>query len=710
MRRFILIFLIVCCLLATASCLPQPLLSARNWSYADLRWLGPAGVATPATDLIAVYTHTTVLSVDIRVDLLDINPGDRYMLKLSFWDDGNFVNNPLLIDISSTGAVHTTTPGNGKLSVWPRVIQDFDLDDIVVSINRAFIGTHYHFNVSTYTTDPLALADGAQDIRFDGNPPAQRAPVLVEFWNSFPAATPAQALRLWDGAHTGPLGDRHGLVNIVNGARKYHVPIALLDIKTPASLAALDYLGETWELQNLYDNGLVILPDVAYSKPSKISLNFSRRAAAGFDLPESQFVYSASSELVTGYRAQFVVLTDSTHLANSGGTRLIPVAAAQTDQPTQDGPTLDVRRALVAAALSSDPTDLVVLGGNLPDSNWGDVDIASPTFAWIAAHPWIHPLTGDDLMAFPIGAKHAVPLSNGQTPLASSFLVDLQAAPDNGITRSAWNTYLTLTAPSENEILSALQSQYLGQVGSLLAASHWAEHPAVQADCSGDPDRDGQPECILANQKYFAVLEPDGGRLTNLFYLDTSGPHQLVAPSSQFTVGLSDPSEWHPELGEAADPSVIPGAFADDTDTWATYPAKVSTDDITFANPDGSRIKTYRLTDHGLQVDYQEKGSTSTQIPVVVDPQTFYSGPTKYQPALGSHVWTWSLVNGISVQVSTDADLTAQGFTSSYPFLVMPEDPNLDYPKGHYYPFPLSVVAIQGNGDFQVEIAGDSNK
>jgi hypothetical protein len=56
------------------------------------------------------------------------------------------------------------------------------------------------------------------------------------------------------------------------------------------------------------------------------------------------------------------------------------------------------------------------------------------------------------------------------------------------------------------------------------------------------------------------------------------------------------------------------------------------------------------------------------------------------------------------VQVQTQAQLMAEGFVSSYPFLSMPEDPNLDYPRGHYMPFPLSIVTITGEGEFSVQI------
>jgi len=70
--------------------------------------------------------------------------------------------------------------------------------------------------------------------------------------------------------------------------------VALLDIKNPASLAALNYMGITAQIQKLVEHDLLILPDVAYAEPPEISLDFSRRSAVGFGLPVSEFVYSAS--------------------------------------------------------------------------------------------------------------------------------------------------------------------------------------------------------------------------------------------------------------------------------------------------------------------------------------------------------------------------------------------------------------------------------
>jgi hypothetical protein len=674
-----------------------------------LRALGQKSDTSPATDILAVYTRTTDLSVDIRVDLLDIKPADAYSLKIALWDNRDFTNTPLTIDIPSTGADQISGIQPGKPAIWPRVVQDFELDTVTININRAFIGNHYRLDISSYTNNPPKLADQIEAIRSDGAPPRENVPILMAFWDVFPATTPTQALRDWDGAHSGPLGSRHGLKYVLSAARQFGFPMALLDLKSPASLGALGFMGEIPEIQALYDGGRLILPDVVFGQAATPALGLSGRAAAGFGLPASPFVYAGSPDplasvkqtALAGYQAQFLTLPDNTHLAKAEGRLLIPLPAADAIQATQDGPALDVRRALISTALSTDPADLVVLGGSLPQSTWGDPDMAGPTFAWIAAHPWIHPLAIPEILAFP---SRAQPVPAQHLEGSQPWLQALQSAPQNAASLSAWQTFLTLTAFTPDTLLQALDSAYLGQVGELLAAAQWANAPYAGADCGVDLNEDGRPECILANRQYFAIFETDGARLTQFFYLDRNGPHQLVGPSAQFAIGLSDPSEWHVESGEAADPSVIPGAFTDVTEAWIAYIPTVHADGISFRSKDGRIVKTYQLTVNGIEVQYQVPGPVTAQIPLVMDPHRYYSGPTEYRGTLAPHAWIWSLAGGGSVEVSSSATLVGEGFISAIPFIALPEDPNLDYPKGDYLPFPLSLVTIQSAGNFSVEI------
>ncbi len=54
---------------------------------------------------------------------------------------------------------------------------------------------------------------------------AAPAPLFLAFWNTLPASTPAQVLRRWDGAHTGPVGSRHGLRYLIESIDEFHLPV-----------------------------------------------------------------------------------------------------------------------------------------------------------------------------------------------------------------------------------------------------------------------------------------------------------------------------------------------------------------------------------------------------------------------------------------------------------------------------------------------------
>ncbi len=523
-------------LLSVVSCIPLP--NNQEWNYADLRLLDSLdNTPTPSTDILAIYTRNIGSDLEIRVDLLDLSLTPDY--RLCIYLDTQPGGNPwdLMIDIPANNRVRVRP---GKLHFIPRLVRNPWLDTVTVRFNSRDIPQPFSLKVVSFTSGDLNPVDETAAVRSDAPPPENRVPLVLAFWNSFPEATPAQALRRWDGAHTGPRGERHGLKHILDNSGKYRIPVALLDLKTPESLAALNYMGIIPQIQDLARRGLLILPDVAYGEPTAKSISFSRRAAAGFGLPTSQFAYNPSN-IQLDYLAQFLLLEDDSHLSGSGTTRIIPLPKPDDIQATQEGLSTDTRRILVAAANSKDLSELVVLGGDLPLSTWGNEDMAGNTFAWIAAHPWIQPCSAEDLMTFPVKSNsiNQSPPNSEKSPL----LNELFAAPNNILTDSAWQTYFMLSAPTIDEQLMALRANYLGQVGELLAASRWAANPSTISGCNFDLQGDGISVCIVSNQKYFAILSPAGARMSNLVYLDILGPHQLVAPTSQFTIGLSDPSE-----------------------------------------------------------------------------------------------------------------------------------------------------------------------
>jgi hypothetical protein len=194
-----------------------------------------------------------------------------------------------------------------------------------------------------------------------------------------------------------------------------------------------------------------------------------------------------------------------------------------------------------------------------------------------------------------------------------------------------------------------------------------------------------------------------GGRLSDFFYLDANGPHQLIGPSNQFAIGLSDPSEWRPGLGDNADPTVISGAFSEDPALW-TFQLSGNNPAIAFTGPDGVRKKTYSLSEDGLNVVYESFGAVSVTIPLALDPQTYYFSPAEYSLFSIPGGVAWGFTDGLRVGIHTQAALAARTFTDSQSLLHGPENPDLAYPAGHYLPFPLSVLNIQSISNFNIRI------
>ncbi len=694
MRRLPALILVLGLTLSATACAPLP--ASRPWSAADLRLLDPLDAPTPSTELLALYVRTVGSDVEIRLDLLDLPlvPDSDLTLRLA----------------ASTGDLLLRLPAQGRPSLSPsdtglrvRLVRDPWLDTVTVRLNR--LSLPQPFTVQAFAARPGAdtLADETAAVRSDALPPVRRAPVLLAFWDVYPAYTPAQALRRWDGAHSGPNGGRHGLKHILDSAETHHVPVALLDLKTPASLAALNYEGALPQVQRMARRGLLLLPQTAYSQPVGMALAFSARAAEGFGLPGSLFSYAASPDLLPASRFQFFPLPDSSRLARAGGTRLLPLPDAETVQVGWDGLTLETRRALVEALFSPDKTDLVLLGGSLPRSEWGNSDMAAPAFAWLAGHPWIWALDGDDLLSFPVSASFQ-PASAASAP--DEWVEALRCAPDNTVTRSAWQMYLQLNAPAADSRFEELRRAYVGQVGLLLEAAQWADFPTPRADCASDPDRDGRAECLLANERWFAVIETNGARLTYLFHLDESGPHQMIAPSVQFFAGLSDPSQWRAERGDAADPGALMGAFSDADDAFDEYVVgRVEPGLLVLEG--SSRTKTFRLGENGLEAAYRGTGPVNVLLPLAVDPQVFFAAPSEYLAAfVPGFSWAWGPLGGRRLEVRAEAGLSAQAFTFTQLFTGGPEDPNQEFPPGHYLPFPLSLVTVRGEGTFTVWLEG----
>jgi len=725
-----------------------------------LRALAPADAPQTDADLIALYSRLVGYDFQVRLDLLDLatdaqvdmylaldtKPGGTRVLPFQAqaeidWDLLLFipqVGNPQAF--SPPGRIGTDFPP--RPDIIPRMVRYPWLDSLVISINSRLIPTiSQGISIEAFilTAGNANLADRLGPARTDSLPPGQ-ASLLLAFWNSFPAYTPAQALRRWDGAHTGPFGEHHGLHVLLQNVRRYQIPIALLDLKNPASLSAVELVGGIPVLQSLAERDLLILPDVVTGSPSfsifpdmlpdwavHQAIQDSRNVAQNFGLPASRYLYTPRllPDLPTDYTVILTPLINS--LTNRWkNARLIQIPVNSSDQAaTVDGLAIELRQMLLTNALqnTADPGNhrLIVLGESLPDSAFGDPQASQATLLYIAGHPWMHALGGADLFALPSDvAIDLPPEQSGTSPATptlqfSTLLTDLTRPDENHpLDTAAWQAALALYTPLPPEApqLNDLRAVYSGQVGIFRLAELWAKSPQPIQEWTADLDLDGLPECLLATPDTLAIFDLLGGRLLALFHISDGQVHQIIGPTSQFLVGQADPSSWDLTAGEAADPGVIPGAFVDGMPPWELYQPEFSPNSLTLTAPGGSLVKTFTIKENSLVVNYNIVSPLAVSIPLALDPwQRFSPGwGDRYRYEQISDGLTWQIIGGPRLIVHSSAPASLDPFTASLTDLHRTEDPNFEYPPGHYLAFPVAVVEIEAEDDFQVEIAFSDNQ
>lgn len=746
------------------------------WQYSDVRRLDPDEASDPENDLLTVYTRQTPGSIDIRLDLLDsaqipdfdlyipidYQPGGSNSLPIEAqsaidWDillqlTANHAIQVLRYDPERNEVVSDRTSG-------VLVIRDPSLDTVTIRIQRLLISKQktnrlqqstrdnipYQFEVfltASGGTTPLDHIPPSQS----NDPPPEPARLLLAFWNTYPAYTPALSLRRWDGAHTGPEGGRHGLYNLIRTSRSAGVPVFLLDLIFPQGLSALDFSTQIDYLRTTVADGQVTLSAPLPSsltmpvapEPVLMDRFFEKLLAAnhllGYPTPVSFFapygvgglgdwidgggrltgslVFIPSQSLQDGTGMKGEELTATSSMTTWGQLRVLPIPGYHThtplpEQATQDGPSLSLNRAITQVALSaSGPTDnhsLLVLGGDLPASAWGIPQSARATFRYLSSRPWIHFLDLRDLLAYPLSTSPSStldqPPSTGTTSQEAELYQALLAAPTNELTDAAWDYWQSLYAPIYPywQNMSEIRTSHLDQAWSLLEASYWADYPQEINTCSLDMDRDGNFDCILSSENYYLHINPQDSSIRYAFYRDSKGQsnHQVIGPSTQVITGLSDPSLA--STSTFTDLSIIPGAFRE-----PQPPDGYNNNKHELEFYWGSGIierKTYRLTGEGVQVDYILRDNQTPivrEIPLLLDPWERFSKAwsQSYNPAAANNLVTWSLADSVIIQVSVNNQPQLTSFQESIDYMGQPEDPNQDYPAGHYLPFPLALVKV----------------
>jgi hypothetical protein len=714
---------------------------AFSWQAADLRSLQP-----PSTDQtgypVAAYARRRAWGTEIRVDLDRALPDQPFTLNLEM---NVSLASPATLQtntecgpanqwkksfvLTSTAAVPTQA---AAMSAQPILLQDADLGILVIRIPRVYPRTAactLWFQV-TVSAAPGSPGASIGPFALDGTSPGQ-ARVYFAFQDVLPSATPAQTLRRWSGAHTGPFGQRHGLRSLLEVSQAYQIPLFLLDLRKPESLAGLDAVGG-WSL--VANNPLLTLPALAYSDPAAAleAQEQVQATSAAFGLPASDFYFG--NHPPASARTIFTSSIPTGHIQQLNEVKLLPLPSPESASlfaPTRTGIGTDLQQALIQAALHGDPGEAIALGGRLPESGWGDQIAAQAGFAWLRSRPWVQILGPEELASLPVisAGENALvessdpvamlpaPVNSQQQPYPgfaslrayqNHLLAELRAAPASKLRTAAWQAYLHLTTPEPDQKLQSLLGNDLAVVAHLLAANRWAQQPGAQDACQQDIDADGLEECILSNQRYFFILEPDGGRIAFGARLVSGEAQQIIGPLSQFGPGLSDPSTWKPETGPAGDPSEIPGAFVDAAAPFQMYQVSVSNDTVTFDGTDKAIHKSYTLTTRSITANIQADQPYNTAILLTLSPELrtspgwhdlffFHTGASK---------WGWNQFNVPGLTLTASAPLQSlYSSLDSRVALHSLESPDLAYPEGHYLPYPLVKLTLSPAQQLTVELA-----
>ena len=761
---------------------------SASWSYSDLRVIDPVDSINSNQDLIAAYLQQDGKRTEIRLDFfelseipdfdlylaLDTSPGGRTDLPESgsthlAWDSLLVIPAKDALKVIQNTKSETERADSPARISGLHILREPRQDMIVISFDRIFADpTSPELNIGI---EAFLINPGSEDIVDQLGPfqsassPPSPAPVLLAFWNTLPAYTPIQDLRRWDGAHTGPLGGRHGLYNLLRTASSAGVPIFLLDLAQPASLSALDATGGIDLVKDMEKGGLLSLPEVLagitgsnglYQFPSQALIEFldmdqATRRDFGFSSDPSIYLPAGVESLAdlvikparTQNRVLFLPLPEIDPNSETM-TRLEPIwplswkgdviiplmvfgeTRPDVQQLDRQGLSQAARNALVLTALqtwqqTSTEFPILVLGGDLTSTAWGDPQAARAAFHYIQNHPWISLLYPKQVDALRQSSRTFDPLKPTELHphlTETADLVDhLQSAPANRLGDAAWQAYRAMytTVSPFDPRLAELRAAYAGQIDILIKAAHWAQKPEPGADCNNDLDQDGQAECWIASDRVLAIFEMDyGGYLAYLFGLDSNGSvHQIIAPSSTLISGTSPSATWDFSKGILTDPQVIPGAFWNsEVPTSLRARWEIEPDGLKLSDDFSGRAVDYRLQTNGLRAEFSmgtEPANTlsETFLPLNLDPWLrFEPGWTeRYHSSSQNGIWTWEIINGPQVEVSTDAGLTAQAWSDHLKLLGFPEDPNREVPDGFRLPFPIAAARIDAQQEFWIEIS-----
>ncbi|PKO18539.1 MAG: hypothetical protein CVU39_03610 [Chloroflexi bacterium HGW-Chloroflexi-10] len=629
------------------------------WQNQELRLIDPMQTDPEIVcDIIAVSTKSYSNKFQIRVDF----PTSTAVTKCQV---GFIFHLPWLQSSKSTepGSMIINTDQNYLVANFPAYFKHFYFQVYAMNLNNTVDSTE---KISHFQTPPSPI----------------RIQVWVEDFNF--GNTPIQALRRWDGAHTGPNGQRHGLVQLLNGMQHYKIPIVFQDFATISNLQALHQLNGGMLFQSL-------------QKQNLLWINFTNKNGNDYSRLKSSVTQQLFSE-------SNIKLTPIYNFSN------VPIS----DDPfSQDGMSSSLLNKLFNQYFLDKQNGTFIIRVPFSATILADDSYSTKLFSYLINHPWLEVVSPDEQDNLDL---RIIQESSKLTPVSDSHLTELQDRISNNqgpFTLQALKM-MESAFDDSSDLFILMNQQYLNQIGYFLEANLWAEELQPVSTCTRDIDQDRVNECILANESNFLIIELDGGRIPFAATHQNGNYFALIGTSSQIAYGLGPPSEWNTTSGIFMDPQEIPGAISDSQDLFSNYSAKqLSESSLQLTSADGNTTKIITISDQGIQITVKSAVPSALTIPVIFSPEcmTHPGWPylfQMYQNVSQSYIRLQCEHNVIRLQANQPVHSIS--FLEAYLGQQPGENPNISYPLMFYQKTGLTQFIIQAHPVLEIYIITNQYK
>lgn len=657
------------------------------WSKNDLKLIDPIDSLTQERcEILAVFMRKQFYEFEIRVDFLNENDIENCVLETKFLPS---IHNEINFKIAPL------SPDLGSPNLYS-VIFNKKYQYILLKFPENY--SKYNVEFTSREKNKISTSDSTQQINLLQPSPNPMQISLMAF-NTHPGFIPSQILRFWNGAHTGPNGQRHGLKFLLDAVETTQLPVTLLDLITPSGLSALEFLDTSEKIKFLQSSSLLFLPvpiNIYSTSFPDIYNSFQENSNNHGYINQNIIFYNLDQQILVksdNYAQQINLSQEYNHIIFS-----TPITNREPFS-TNGLSELTIKRIYNDYANSKIKTNILF---SLNESIIADQVFAKEIFLSIKNHPWIE-------VVYPFQNKE----DEGSPDFnpAESSISTVNIFPGETMEK-----ILNSKGPFQNYLLgyvndihgrkqsiqfAELSKHYLPDIYYYLAANHWSINPEVKTSCDLDIDSDGKIECLITNQDYFGIIELDTGRLAFLAVRSENSVYQLIAPSSSIMFGLGPEQEWNINNSIFSDPQEIPGAFYDEDGIMKDYRLlEIYENYVLLFDKNTNNSKIYSINEDGFNFESIGNGNSSVVIPVLLSPECMRANQWQEQykvsqinPELKININC--LLETININFTQPLDFNISSFLESKKFMLLPENPEFSYPEAHYRKMGLTLVELR---------------